>query len=64
MPYLANFSRNFYDKFGHDVVAELIAWLNQVYDEKREMDVLHCEAQEILRELREIRSYLIAQQSR
>jgi len=64
MPYLANLSRNFYDKFGHDVVAELIVWLNQVYDEKREMDLLHGDVKEILRELREIRSYLISQQSR
>ncbi len=63
MPYLANFSRNFYDKFGHDVVAELITWLNQVYDEKREMGILHREAEEILRELREIRSHLISRQS-
>ena len=33
MPYLANFSSNFYEKLGHDVADELVAWLNQVYHE-------------------------------
>jgi hypothetical protein len=30
MPVTAKFSREFYDKFGHDVVDELVNYLNQI----------------------------------
>ena len=63
MPYLANFSSNFYEKLGHDVADELVAWLKQVYHEKRETDLLRRQVEEILREVRELRLHAIRQGS-
>ncbi len=63
MPYLANFSHDFYEKFGQDGVDELVKWLNQVYDEKREMEVLFRMLQDCLRELRELRLQIVTRSS-
>ncbi len=30
MPVTAKFSKAFYDKFGHEIVDELVTWLNQI----------------------------------
>lgn len=35
MPVTAKLSRAFYDRFGDDIVAELVEWLNQVNDAYR-----------------------------
>ncbi len=59
MPYLANFSRDFYEKFGQDGVDELVKWLNQVYDEKREMDLLRRQLDDVQREVRELGLQLV-----
>jgi len=63
MPYLANFSHAFYERFGQDGVDELVKWLNQVYDEKREMDLIRRQLDDVLRELRELKIQLITRSS-
>ena len=35
MPLTTNFSEDFYDKFGHEVVEEMVNWFNQVDSEYR-----------------------------
>jgi hypothetical protein len=59
VPHLANFSQDFYEKFGHDGVDELVKWLNQVYDEKRDLDFIRRQLDEVLRELRDLKLQLI-----
>jgi hypothetical protein len=59
MPYLASFSHDFYEKFGHEGVSELVKWLNQVYDEKREVDLIRRQLDDIQRDLRELRLQLV-----
>lgn len=63
MPYLVNFSREFYEKLGHEVVDELVEWLNQLYDQKSETALLRRAVNEVLQEVRELRLQSIVQQS-
>ena len=57
MPYTARVG-HLYRVLGKDGVAEIAAWMNQVYDAKREMDNLRRDVREILSEVRALRVIL------
>lgn len=40
MPVLVHFSRAVYDKLGHELVGELVDYLNQLYDVRADVDAL------------------------
>ncbi len=40
MPVLVHFSRAVYDKLGHELVGELVNYLNQLYDVRADVDAL------------------------
>jgi hypothetical protein len=47
-----------YERLGEEAVNEIAAWLDQVYDEKAELDALRRDVKEVLREVQEIRCKL------
>ena len=47
------------ERLGDEAVDELVNWMNQVYDAKKEMDTLRREVREVLQEVREMRLWLI-----
>ena len=56
---IAHFSREFYDKLGHETADELVSWANLFYEEKREIDQLRWRLDEVLAEVRDLKLLVI-----
>lgn len=61
MPFIPKFSKETYDRLGHEVIDELVEWINSLYDQKRDMADLQRTVQEILDEVRALRLEVIRQ---
>ena len=48
------------ERLGDEAIGELVAWMNQVYDAKREMDALRRDMRDLLNEVREVRRRITA----
>lgn len=49
------------ERLGDEAIGELVAWMNQVYDAKREMDALRRDMRDLLSEVRELRRWIAAE---
>jgi MoxR-like ATPase len=59
MPFIPKFSKETYDRLGHEVIDELVEWIDSLYDQKRDMADLQRTVREILDEVRALRLEVI-----